>query len=189
MDKTIPDLRWYKAQSRLEGGPPRCPFASCQSCEKYADSVQVMAIHHGWEDPPAPDPAANRKDRPIEEGPHVMLVGEKQAVYSYRNFCPEVTGERFGFFTSYLRHYTEEMERLEERKQLLQLGIDKSYPSYQWAGFKSQHYTDCQEYSVLLSRRDQRTSPKYDLRGSQFGGGFSETTQGNQTGGQIHNRD
>lgn len=30
-------------------------------------------------------------------------------------------------------------------------------------------------------------TPKYDLKGAQFAGGFAETVQGNQNGGDIHN--
>ncbi|MEL7313911.1 MAG: hypothetical protein AAFN08_03050 [Cyanobacteria bacterium J06559_3] len=40
---------------------------------------------------------------------------------------------------------------------------------------------------VLETMANNQQGPKYDMRGTQFVGGFAETVKGNQTGGTQHN--
>lgn len=39
---------------------------------------------------------------------------------------------------------------------------------------------------TIIQTLAEQQSPKYDLRGAQFSGGFAETVQGNQQSGQLN---
>ncbi len=193
MTSVIPDLEWYKAQNPLKGSPHRCPFGAAEYCPKYAASAQLLVIQKIW-DAPSPSTAKLEasvniaKSTAIDDHPYVISSGsDNDQRHSYCNFCPEVLAKAFGIFVSHLSDHLSETDYRDYRQRLLLQGVDESHPHYRWRDYTPQHYTDCDRYSILYGQRTQIPTPKYDLRGSQFGGGFAETVEGNQAGGQIKN--
>ena len=39
---------------------------------------------------------------------------------------------------------------------------------------------------TIIQALAEQQAPKYDLRGAHFAGGFAETVQGDQIGGELH---
>lgn len=190
MNSVIPDLEWYKAQNPLKGSPHRCPFGAAEHCPKYAASVSCLVKEQIWDacsEATATETLTDIKKIAIEDSPNIHASGGgNNWRRRYINFCPEVLEKAFGLFVSNLSNHWSDESCRENRRALLRQGIDESHPHYKWRDYKPQHYTDCDRYSILYGQRTQIPAPKYDMRGAQFGGGFSETTQGDQHGGQLN---
>lgn len=192
MESVIPDLQWYKNQSKLEGGPPRCPFNSSKRCPKFSQSIDVLVAHDLLE-PAQNKPYSSVKDstsdqRALIESPHMSRRGPEKNRYYYHNFCPEVLWRKYGLFVLELTDYFTEQDHEDARRRVLARGQGENHPDFSWVDYQPQHYTDCDQYSILYGERTQLPAPKYDMRGAQFGGGFSERNNGEQTGGQVNNQ-
>lgn len=194
MQSVIPNLEWYKAQNPLAGSPNRCPFGSSEHCPKYAASVSLLVKEQIWDacsEVATAEAVTDIKQIAIEDGPSIHSSGGgNDWRRRYINFCPEVLEKAFGLFVSSLSDYWTEEGYRDNRRELLQQGIDESHPHYRWRDYKPQHYTDCDRYSILYGERTQIPPPQQQIinaQGAQFSSGVAYTVQGNQAGGEINN--
>lgn len=66
------------------------------------------------------------------------------------NFCPEVTFLRFGYFTSFLSEFADEIDKDIRYTEIEKNSIDEDNWRRYFQDLNPQHYTDCPFYSILL---------------------------------------
>jgi hypothetical protein len=69
--------------------------------------------------------------------------------YAYREFCPEVTLDRFSFAASNLHKYRSETEREVAHGNLRKENAPASDWRWSWSDLAPMHYTECPLYSML----------------------------------------
>lgn len=67
-------------------------------------------------------------------------------------FCPEVVFERFGYFSSFLSRYSDEIDSDAAHRKLSRENIPPNDPRWYWEDSKAQHYSECPLYAVLEHR-------------------------------------
>ncbi|MBW1613444.1 MAG: hypothetical protein JRF08_01450 [Deltaproteobacteria bacterium] len=164
----VPDLKWYQAKSKSMSGTPRCPFAALRRCPKYYFSVWLMGELGGAAKINKREDEALLKywqetdlwpiQREIEPG----VIGSPRDSQIFRNICPEVAYERFGYFASTLSDYVDEIDRDCALKKLSERNADHNNWRWTWSGLVAQHYLDCPFYSQLLAgvKSLQSSAPK-----------------------------
>lgn len=80
-----------------------------------------------------------------EDEPSVTSSGDKA---SFFDFCPEVIGDRFGWFAKSLAPHSDDIDVAAAHDWLSQNGITNS-PYFTWAVCTPQHYSDCPTHSLL----------------------------------------
>jgi hypothetical protein len=150
-----PDFQWYSSESKRLGLPHfRCPFANLHACPRFFESRSLLG--KAGSTPISPETEkqldAKWKHHPLspqtkEDAPGLSGDGEK--IFGFHNFCPEILGERFGMFATYLGRYTTEEDRDNAQKRLTTAGADPDDPHWDWSGYRRQHYSECPLYSPL----------------------------------------
>jgi hypothetical protein len=89
-----------------------------------------------------------RWPRVAEEATGIMGTGEDSDIFT--NFCPEVAGDFFGWFASYLAGYADEIDK-ESAHRLLGRERDSSSEDHRWAWqlVIPMHYSECPLYAPL----------------------------------------
>jgi hypothetical protein len=152
----LPNIKWYLRISAERGVTPRCPFASVERCPRYFQSISALGrakisveltsdedkrLHLHWKKSelwPTSD----------EDSTHMFGNGEKY--FSYSNFCPEVTYERFGSFARELVDYYDAEERNAAHQRLRGENCPNESWQWSWASLKPLHFTECPLYSPLI---------------------------------------
>jgi len=156
------DLAWYLGISRRRQTTPRCPFASVDRCPRYFHSVFLLGKAGFTRLPEAEvqrlDDLWNKSDvLPLSEEELTSTSGTNGHTHTFSNFCPEVTGERFGFFASVLCDFADEIDRDAAQKTLLRDYVPISSWRWRWAAISAQHFTECQLYSLLLHSQSRQS--------------------------------
>ena len=166
MDENCPDLEWYLGQSRERGAPSRCPFAHVGRCPRYFYSRSLLGEHGNTPIPEAEDDAlmglwkdSDAVPGTAEDEPTVTRSGEKT---SFFNFCPEVLGDRFGWFARNLAPHSDGIDVAATHDWLSRHGNKKS-PHFTWAVCTPQHYSDCPTYSLLDNERPKSDQLPLDV--------------------------
>lgn len=162
-------MQWYIATSLARNVLPRCPFATADRCPRYYMSALIIGrsgrstemdgdenkrLFEKWKTTdlwPLFD-----EDTPSSSGGQTMNL--------FKNMCPEVAYDRFGWFADHLIDYHDETDRERGWKRLAAqlaakhnvekefINID-THPDWRW-GWESLsplHYTECPLYSPLTS--------------------------------------
>lgn len=146
----IPAWEWYSQKSAELGLPPRCPFASVKRCPRYYESLSLLGLagstkidqeederlKHFWERSDLWPPI--REYRPA-------ILGDS----NFSNFCPEIIYDRFGYFSSHLRDYGDEIDRDFAHRKLKNLNISGEHWRWRWGSIRAMHYSECSLYSPL----------------------------------------
>lgn len=85
----------------------------------------------------------------------------------YNNFCPEVVFEIFGIFAINLSEYADELDRNIAHKELSKVKAGKDDYRWYWPSMKSQHYTDCPVYSLLINYSMNKEKTDINLTSKQ----------------------
>lgn len=150
-----PTLEWYKSISAKYNLPPRCPFANIYKCPKYFDSLCNLegtgATSMNEQDIKELDKYWEGKKLKFGLKEEVSGIARKNDKFSFlANFCPEVTFLRFGYFTSHLSEFADEIDKDIRYTELEKRNIDKDDWRWYFQYLTPQHYTDCSYYSILL---------------------------------------
>jgi len=152
--KLFPDLEWYTTKSISVGKSPRCPFASIKRCPRFYQSVALMGESGSTNIPEKANKKllkAWKKSQlwPITNEQATSISGPAERIKHYWNFCPEVTFERFGIFTTDIDEYADEVDMDFAHSKLAALGISTDDWRWRWLNVRPQHYFDCPLFSVL----------------------------------------
>jgi hypothetical protein len=67
----------------------------------------------------------------------------------FSNFCPEVTGDVFGVFATYLGRHADEIDSESAHRDLAAQGASNGDWRWQWSSAVPLHYSDCALYAAL----------------------------------------
>ena len=151
--QTVPNFTWYSARSKAVGQSPRCPLASSELCPRYyastwllSDSgfttkipeLEVLRLDRKWEP---------FKPTISEEEPSITNAGSSRM--SIHGFCPEVSYERFGSFTTFLGSPGDELDTQYRHEILASEGAPSDDPRWRWGSYAERHYSECREFSIF----------------------------------------
>ena len=153
----IPDLTWCTGISQNKDLLARCPFATVESCPRYYQSLSLAAKTGATGIPAKEDERLLKKweksdlwPKTDEYATAVSTADSRLSMLS--NFCPEVTFERFGYFSTFLSSYADEIDSNTAHERLRKEGSEPHDPRWNWSQFSAQHYSDCPIYSILHHR-------------------------------------
>ena len=153
MGKPQGDVDWYSGESRRQGIPPRCPFASVELCPRYFDSVEFLGRIEVTTSLPAAD--LERLDKkwhswmpPLVEQQQSSLRSE-DGLRFVSGICPEIGFDIFGHFATGFHWYADELDADLAHARLAREGVPNSDPRWNWATIHPEHYTECRLYSIL----------------------------------------
>lgn len=160
-----PDFEWYTKKGRKLGLPPRCPYATVETCPRYYQSLSLLGQAGSTQITPEEDERLLREWRQSDLWPRTAeyepsISGSGGAPSLYSNFCPEVLFDRFGYFATHLARYADEVDQGVAQEQLATINAPSNDPRWRWAGITSQHFSECPLYSVL-SHRDGQEIVRY----------------------------
>src|SRR5436190_1931855 len=134
-----PDLKWYGTiteSKRLKD--PRCPFASVDSCPRFYQSLSLLGTAGSTAIEPREGERLLKKwkahhlwPRTAEHETSIMSSGERPHIYS--RFCPEVSHEAFGIFTSSMSRYADEIDSEAAHKALSKEGTPANDWRWSWS--------------------------------------------------------
>ncbi len=161
------------------GAPPRCPFATVESCPRYYQSLSLLGNAGGTSIDSAEDQRLIEKWKTSDLWPKTK---EQETSISgnnkfFGNFCPEVSFERFGYFASYLGRYSNELDHDLAHEQLGKIGASSEDYRWAWSSLTTMHFTECTLYSVLLYR--QNDTKKESVSKDQTSGKVSPSIETN----------
>lgn len=152
--RVIPDFTWYAAESRRWALSPRCPFASVHACPRYYQSLFLLGKAGCTAIPQDEDAALKgRWERhplwPVVDEQATQITRSDKRPHAFHKFCPEVLGETFGYFATFLAPYTDELDSGLASERLGKEGASANDPRWNWAFCTPQHFTECPLYSCL----------------------------------------
>ena len=158
MSIVIPDLGWYLEKSKTQGSPPRCPYATVDSCPRYYQSLSLLARAGRTQIDREEDERLQEKHKKSDLWPKTMeqatsISGSENNYRNFSNYCPEVAFENFGYFATSLARYADEIDLEHAHEGLTKGGSAENDWRWNWASIQPQHFTECPLYSVLLHRK------------------------------------
>lgn len=166
MINTNPALDWYASLSAAKGMPPRCPFASVHRCPRFYQSLSLLSKCGSTDIEAAEDEALFKKWSgsdlwPATKEQATAIMGPAEEPRHFKNFCPEVSFERFGLFAIELSAYPDELDRDNAHRSLGKHGAGPEDWRWAWAHVLPLHYSECPLYSPLAhdSTKPQTSKP------------------------------
>lgn len=138
------------------GVPPRCPFATVESCPRFYQSLSLLGSAGSTAIESSEDKRLLEKWEKSDLWPKTME--QETIIYGnskfFDKFCPEVAFERFGYFVSHLGRYSDEIDHDLAHEKLGKIGAPSEDYRWAWSSVTSMHYTECPLYSVLFYRHN-----------------------------------
>jgi len=161
-----PSLDWYTSVSATKGMSPRCPFASVHGCPRYYQSLSLLSKCGSTEIEPAEDEALLTRWSgsdlwPATKEQATAIMGPADEPRHFKNFCPEVSFERFHLFAAELSAYSDEIDRDNAHCSLGRHRAGSEDWRWAWAHVLPLHYSECPLYSPLAvdSAKSQTLKP------------------------------
>ena len=167
IDAIIPNLQWYLRQSTSKGISPRCPFATVKNCPRFYQSLSLLGKAGSTAIPEKEDKKLFKKWRksslwPITDEQATSMLGPKDNKH-FRNFCPEVSYERFGLYASRLDKYANEIDIGSAHSKLSKIKALPEDWRWSWLNIQPLHYSECTLYSALLSLKIDSQNEHEDI--------------------------
>lgn len=150
-----PSIEWYSNESKLKCVVPRCPYANSHKCYKYYSSLYLLGelgittristekqkeLDEYWKE--------SGMIPLIEDHEPGVTHCEDNKLDSVCNFCPEVSYNFYGLFTTYMHRYVDEIDRDVVHARLSREGTSEEW-RWDWMSIRPLHYTECDNYSQL----------------------------------------
>lgn len=148
-----PNLAWYQSISAEKNLTPRCPFTSFKRCPKFFFSYSLLDLCHKSnalsksDDEEIMQYWQNTNYLPIPKEKEPNISGESGQ--NIRNFCPEVAGSEYGYFSSLIHCYADDIDREIANKYLIKEKANKDDYRRNYSSIKPMHYSECEYYSIL----------------------------------------
>jgi hypothetical protein len=162
-----PNLKWYTDISAAKNLTPRCPFASVYRCPRYYASISLlsragMTTSLDSEEDQRLLEKWKRSDLwPVTAEQDSQVMGPDGRPSHFRNFCPEVSFDRFGWFASNLSYYADEIDVDVAHRNLHKEEATAHDWRWTWSFVKPSHYAECPLYSPLqLGVNDTKDKPQ-----------------------------
>ena len=160
-----PSLDWYTNVSAAKGMSPRCPFASVHRCPRFYESMSLLSKCGSTEIEQAEDQTLLKKWSASDLWPVTLeqataIAGSTDGPRHFKNFCPEVSFERFGLFATQLSDYADEIDRDNAHRSLGRSGAGSEDWRWTWALVVPIHYSECSLYSPLAHDSAKSLAPK-----------------------------
>jgi hypothetical protein len=156
-EREMPNAEWYVRRSQSCASPVHCPFATVEACPRYYQSRSLIGEAGSTKIPKKEDQRLlkywKRSDlwpRTTEQA--TAIAGESGNPAIFSKFCPEVIGERFGYFATSLTRYANELDVHLAHERLSKEGVPEGRPDWSWSSCMPLHFTECSVYSVLSYR-------------------------------------
>lgn len=150
----VPDLAWYTEISHQKNLLPRCPFANVNRCPRFYQSLSLLGNAGSTSISPDEDKRLLSKwgksdlwPVTMEQSSGISIYNETE--YSFDNFCPEVSFERFGIFAEYLCRYADDIDINSAHNKLSKESVLPNDWRWSWANISPMHYSECPLYSLL----------------------------------------
>ena len=88
--------------------------------------------------------------RAVRAGEAAQVMGPEGKPSHFFNFCPEVSFEQFGWFSSNLSYHADEIDIDVAHRNLAEEGATEHDWRWTWSLAKPLHYSECSLYSPLL---------------------------------------
>lgn len=156
MSPIQPDLEWCSAVSAHRSLAPRCPFASVHRCPRYFQSRSLLGTSGIATSIDAAEDKRlmgkwQRSDLwPVVDEQRSQVISLDKKPSHFRNFCPEVSFDTFGWFASELAFHADEVDVGAAHRRLAQKGATTSDWRWTWAVLNPMHYSECPVYSPLM---------------------------------------
>ncbi len=163
MINSNPSLDWYTGVSAAKGMPPRCPFASVHRCPRFYQSLSLLSKDGSTAIVPVEDDGLLKKWSasdlwPVTGEQASAIMGWASGPQHLRNFCPEVSFERFGLFAAELCAYSDETDRDNAHHSLGRRGAGPEDWRWTWAHVLPLHFSGCPLYSPLAHGTESQAS-------------------------------
>ncbi|WP_150139085.1 hypothetical protein [Candidatus Enterovibrio escicola] len=150
-----PNFSWYSKESKKKCVSPRCPHATPQKCYKYYASIYLLGELSITSK--VSENKVEELDKYWNDSDIIPLISEHEPTVTYSdsnsldslcNFCPEVSFEAYGLFTTYMHRYIDDIDREYVCSRLEREGNRDDW-RWSWMSIKALHYTECDNYSKL----------------------------------------
>ena len=158
MTEINPNLDWYLSESKSEGATPRCPYANAHRCPRYYSSLYLLG------DVRITTRMSPEKIKELDaywEGSDLLPVvaehdtgigGGNGKHTDFCNFCPEISFDIYGLFSSSLHRHLDEIDRDMAHQKLIEENNTGSW-RWNWAHIEPMHYLKCPVYSQILNSK------------------------------------
>ena len=102
------------------------------------------------------------------------IFGPPREIHQFVNFCPEITHDKFGWFTVSLARCADELDQRLAHESLGREHADAEDWRWLWSHMSPMHYSDCPLYSVLMQLKSAQA--KTDIFSLKPGYGVSAST-------------
>ncbi len=159
MASIVPNSDWYFSLSSQKNLSPRCPYANVENCSRYYESLSILSnagfttsIHSSEEK------RLLKKWRKSKLWPKINEHAVSRLDRSnFSHLCPEISYDIFGLFAIELHRYADEIDIHTAHDQLIKEKALDDDPYWNWSQIKPLHYSECSQYSQLLSIDNYKT--------------------------------
>ena len=171
------EIEWYIEISKQNKVQPRCIYASIERCPRYFQSMKLLGdyniitsinektikkLNKKW-------PKSEFWSTIDEQSASIMGKTGEASIFSH--FCPEIMYDVFGYFTSYLSYYCDELDMQNTHERLKAEKVNKDDYRWYYQSIYPMHYTECHLYSLLDNYR-ARTEEIFQLKPNIYGIGI-----------------
>jgi hypothetical protein len=152
-----PNAEWYVRISRDRSSAAHCPFATVETCPRYYQSLSLLGSAGSTKIAEKEDQRLLNRWKKSDLWPRTeeqagAIAGRPGEPSIFSNFCPEITGVRFGCFVTSLTRYADEHDAAQAHERLARHGFPLGHPNWSWSSYAPQHFTECPIYAVLSQR-------------------------------------
>ncbi|MGC1297295.1 MAG: hypothetical protein WA869_19880, partial [Alloacidobacterium sp.] len=136
----------------------RCPFASVDKCPRFYQSLSLLSTAGHTAIEPSTDKKLLKKWKchdlwPVTDEQATSIMGPPGKPNIFSRFCPEVSYEAFGVFTSAMSRFSDETDAELRHEQLARVSVPTDDWRWSWSQIKASHYSECPLFAPLSQEK------------------------------------